>query len=117
MLELRQQIRMAKAAPKKTLAEEYGKRLRIARKAAGLTIRTLAREAFAPTDDADLARAENNVSKWENGAVEIPPSAIDSIGRVISITHSYIYGANRASLPPEVAERIQKFERDMGRDE
>ncbi len=86
------------ARTKKPDTIEIGDRLRATREALGIsTVRRLAQL----TDE-----NEDNVSKWETGAAQVPPRFIRKMKALWGVDHNWIYDADMSRLPHDLVLKL-----------
>ncbi len=86
------------ARTKKPDTVEIGDRLRATREALGIsTVRRLAQL----TDE-----NEDNVSKWETGAAQVPPRFIRKMKALWGVDHNWIYDADMSRLPHDLVLKL-----------
>lgn len=86
------------AREKKPDAIEIGERLRATRLALG--IKTARRFAELTADD------EDNISKWETGAAQVPPRFIRKMKSIWGVDHNWIYDADMSRLPHDLVLKL-----------
>lgn len=77
---------------------ECGARLRRAREARGYdSLRTFA---------LDTQTDEDNLSNWERGVAQVPPSYISLLKRAFGIDHAWIYDEDASALPDDLRKAL-----------
>lgn len=86
------------AREKKPEAIEIGERLRATREALGIKT---ARRMAQLTDE-----REDNISKWETGAAQVPPRFVDKMREIWGVDHNWIYGSDKSRLPHDLVLKL-----------
>lgn len=93
---------------------ECGKRLILARTALGYPKRRpFARLTLDSATPEDARRAEDNLTKWENGYAGIPTWYVVKLKALFGITADYLYAGDLGSLKADLREKISAIAADQ----
>lgn len=95
---LRHDFSMAWKGETPAYKKECGARLRRAREARGYD----SLRAFALDTQTD----EDNLSNWERGVAQVPPSYISLLKRAFGIDHAWIYDEDASALPGDLRKAL-----------